>query len=503
MKITRLYTNLKNKVFRVINLSSTTMENEQLITEGKATIRTAGKVFYNPVQEFNRDLSITVINTFAKERNFVSTQPEVKNDNGITILEALSATGLRSVRYAKEISGIKSIIANDISRKAVEDMTNNIKDNKVEHLVTASENDAIMLMYEHRGKEKQFDVIDLDPYGCPSRFLDSAVQAISDGGLLLVTATDMAVLAGNSPETCYSKYGSISLRVKNCHEMALRILLQCIESHANRYGRYIEPILSLSADFYIRVFVKVFTSAHKCKFSTSKLSMVYHCVGCESFSLQSLGDLQSEERVNTANIPSSGPIWTAPIHSPEFVAKVLTEVPDHLSTSRRIQGVLNVIYEELVDCPLYYVLDRLIGVLHVTSLPMMEFRSALLNAGYEVSYSHAHKTSIKTNAPPKVLWDILRCWAAEHPLSEKRRLEKSAGNNILSIKPEKEYSFSLNPAANPPSRREGYVRFQENPLPHWGPGTRATAMIGNAKIQKSIRNQGKRKRDVSEETSSV
>lgn len=127
-----------------------------------------------------------------------------------------------------------------------------------------------MLMYQHR-RENQFDAIDLDPYGCPSIFLDSAVQAIKDGGLLLVTATDMAVLAGNSPETCYVKYGAVSLRIKCCHEMALRILLQCIESHANRYGRYIEPLLSISADFYIRVFVRVYNSPNMCKRTTRYL----------------------------------------------------------------------------------------------------------------------------------------------------------------------------------------------------------------------------------------
>lgn len=61
--------------------------------------------------------------------------------------------------------------------------------------------------------------MDLDPYGCPSPFLDAAVQCVSDGGVLLVTCTDMAVLAGNCPETCYSKYGAISLHIKSCHEM--------------------------------------------------------------------------------------------------------------------------------------------------------------------------------------------------------------------------------------------------------------------------------------------
>lgn len=76
-------------------------------------------------------------------------------------------------------------------------------------------------MYQSRPPSPRFDVIDLDPYGCPSHFLDGAVQAVSSGGLLMVTCTDMAVLAGNSPETCYSKYGAISLRTPTCHEMVL------------------------------------------------------------------------------------------------------------------------------------------------------------------------------------------------------------------------------------------------------------------------------------------
>lgn len=45
-------------------------------------------------------------------------------------------------------------------------------------------------MYQHRNKNK-FDCVDLDPYGSPSPFVDAAVQCVADGGLLMVTATDM------------------------------------------------------------------------------------------------------------------------------------------------------------------------------------------------------------------------------------------------------------------------------------------------------------------------
>ena len=75
-------------------------------------------------------------------------------------------------------------------------------------------------MYKHRHPpSSRFDAIDLDPYGSASTFLDSAVQAVSDGGILLVTCTDMGVLCGNHSEACFGKYGSMSLKAKFCHEM--------------------------------------------------------------------------------------------------------------------------------------------------------------------------------------------------------------------------------------------------------------------------------------------
>ena len=43
-----------------------------------------------------------------------------KDFEGISILEALSATGLRSIRYLKEIDCISKLVANDIDPAATE-----------------------------------------------------------------------------------------------------------------------------------------------------------------------------------------------------------------------------------------------------------------------------------------------------------------------------------------------------------------------------------------------
>lgn len=46
---------------------------------------------------------------------------------------------------------------------------------------------------------------------------------------------------------------------------ALRIILHSLDQRAGVYQRYIQPLLSVSVDFYIRVFVRVFTGQAKVK----------------------------------------------------------------------------------------------------------------------------------------------------------------------------------------------------------------------------------------------
>ncbi|XP_026333429.1 probable tRNA (guanine(26)-N(2))-dimethyltransferase [Hyposmocoma kahamanoa] len=507
-----------------MKMESSTSSNKS-IKEGKAEIcLTTEKVFYNPVQEFNRDLSIAVLSIFSEVYRNEKLEKEKKKKDGdgdsseiaFSILEALSATGLRSIRYAKEIPNVTKIIANDLSEQAVETIKANIVHNQVENLIDINHDDACMLMYKHKFPSKRFSAIDLDPYGGPSIFLDSAVQSVQDGGLLLVTATDMAILAGNPPETCYYKYGAVSLKTKSCHEMALRILLQCIESHANRYSRYIVPLLSISADFYVRVFVKVYSGAIHCKKTTSKLSMAYQCVGCDNITLQPLGGFKPnpsernpyQTKAFLPTVPPvgeycvhcnqrhhlGGPIWSAPIHDETFVSRVLTHVqenPHLFGTAKRIQGVLSMVREELQNVPLYHTLDKLFGRVHLETMPMLVMRSAIMNAGHKVSYSHASKLSIKTTAPAQLIWDIIRTWAKTHPAKPSKLEADPVSRHILTQEIKSEVDLSVRADANPISRRDGQLRFQFNPTPNWGPGSRAAVNVGDDKMSKAKRNQNK------------
>ncbi|OIV90195.1 hypothetical protein TanjilG_01391 [Lupinus angustifolius] len=352
--------------------------------------------------------------------------------------------------------------------------------------------DARVYMLTH---PNEFDMVDLDPYGSPSVFLDSAVQSVVDGGMLMCTATDMAVLCGGNGEVCYSKYGSYPLRGKYCHEMALRILLASIESHANRYKRYIVPVLSVQMDFYVRVFVRIYTSASAMKNTPLKLSYVYQCTGCDSFHLQPIGRSISKN-TSVRYLPGygpvvpqectdcgkkfnmGGPIWSAPIHDQEWVASMLADVKStkaRYPAYERISAVLTTISEELPDVPLFLSLHNLCATLKCTSPSAIMFRSAVINAGYRISGTHVNPLGLKSDAPMDVIWDIMRCWVKTHPV--KAQTEDLPGSVILAKEPVLQANFTRAVASLSKAQAKKVARFLPNPERHWGPKLRAGRTI--------------------------
>ena len=124
--------------------------------------------------------------------------------------------------------------------------------------------DAIDLMHGMRKDKRYFDVVDLDPYGTAIPFLESALSCIANDGLLCVTFTDMAVLCARKPHVCFYKYGAAPLGKSYCHEQALRMVLFTINSMANKHGKQIQPLVSLTVDFYVRLFIRVHDSLSAC-----------------------------------------------------------------------------------------------------------------------------------------------------------------------------------------------------------------------------------------------
>lgn len=247
------------------------------------------------IQEEVQDGTAVAPTTASEQKD--PNQPEWKPS--FTILDALSATGLRALRYAQEIPFASKVTANDMSEKATASIALNVKHNKCEDKIDAHTGNAIGYMYSFVDK-KGFDVIDLDPYGTAAPFLDAAIQAVNDEGLLCVTCTDSAIFASHGYlEKTYSQYGGLPLKGEPCHEGGLRLILHAIASSAARYGMAIEPLLSLSIDYYVRVFVRVRKAPNDVKLLAGKTMIVYHCdSGCGAWTTQFLARNKVQKNKN-------------------------------------------------------------------------------------------------------------------------------------------------------------------------------------------------------------
>ncbi|KAI1275253.1 S-adenosyl-L-methionine-dependent methyltransferase [Xylaria sp. FL0933] len=465
-----------------------------------------------------------------------------------TILDALSATGLRALRYAQELPFVTSVTANDLTPSAVEAIRRNAEHNGVESKVTATTGDARAHMYsivvdedsrdhnrekhpkkgKYRGKK--YNVIDLDPYGTAAPFLDAAVNAVrDDGGLLCVTCTDSGVWASNGyPEKSFSLYGGIPIKGTFCHEVGLRLILHAIATSAARYGLAIEPLLSLSIDYYVRIFVKIKRSPAQVKFLAGKTMMLYNCDhGCGAWETQLLS--RNKKTVNKSghgtfykHTPAlesaassdcqhcgtkrhlAGPMYAGPLHSPDFIKKILDDLPNAsdeiYGTKPRIEGMLQTALEESLPppddplpqnkedefaavepYPFYFHPTNLAGAMRCVCPDEDSFRGALRHLGYEVTRSHCKAGSMKTNAPWSVVWHIMREWARQKwPVKVENIKENSAAYRLLRLgetaKKDEEVDkleVVFDQRLGRDKSKPGLVRFQNNPKENWGPQSRA------------------------------
>ncbi|MCJ1381848.1 RNA methyltransferase tRNA(m5U54)methyltransferase [Xylographa soralifera] len=400
------------------------------------------------------------------------------------VLDALSATGLRALRYAKEIPYVTLVTANDMSASATDSIKFNVQHNQLSGKIHTITGNALAHMYTigaaaygayeamPDGTRGRYHVIDLDPYGTAAPFLDAAVQALADNGLLCVTCTDSAVFASvGYLEKTYAQYGGLPSKGPQSHEAGLRLILHAIATSAARYGMAIEPLLSLSIDFYARVFVRVRRSAAEAKFLAGKTMLVYNCDhGCGAWNTQFLANNKAEKNKNgddiykyiPAQAPTAsphcehcgfkthlcGPMWGGHLHNPFFIQRILDELPflskETYGTLPRIEGMLSIALEESLSdspqeeitknsekvqteqeeigrldpsrpdkYPFFIIPSVLAKVLHCVAPSDAALRSALINLGYRVRRSHTKPGTIRTDAPWTVIWEVMREWVRQ------------------------------------------------------------------------------------------
>jgi tRNA (guanine26-N2/guanine27-N2)-dimethyltransferase len=184
----------------------------ELFVPAVSKITAKNPAFFNPVQVTNRDISVLLAACLLKK--------------DAAVLDLLSATGVRAIRFAKEV-GLRNVFANDANPTAAKLIRKNAAHNKVKLKVFNLRAHELLARKYQLNKKIYFDYIDIDPFGTPVPFLDAAVKAlVPNGGILAVTATDTANLCGVNVNACRRIYQSTPMHNELMHEIGIRILLK-------------------------------------------------------------------------------------------------------------------------------------------------------------------------------------------------------------------------------------------------------------------------------------
>jgi len=324
-------------------------------------------VFYNPRAELTRDISVAALQVF--QRGF---------KQKMTVFDALSASGARGLRYAKEVSGIKNVILNDNNPFAVKIIKKNITLNKLGKKCKATKSDANASL-----RENVYTMIDLDPFGSPANFLDSAARSIYHKGFLAITATDQMVLCGRHPDACFKKYGIKTLKADYYSELGARIMISSIIKALAIYDRAFVPVLTLATEHYIRVFGEI---EHSPKLN----DMINH-----------FGYIREGDEM-------IGPVYLGPIEDKKFCEDVRKEIEKRkFKQGDREIKLLKTIAAEADMPAFYYDIHKMAKREKKLVVGFNTIIESLRKQGYKASRTHFCETGIKTNAPAEKIIEML------------------------------------------------------------------------------------------------
>jgi len=355
-------------------------------------------VFYNPVMEFNRDLTVLAFQVHQRMVN-----------HEISICDPLASQGIRGIRFAVEIEGVKKVLISDINEHAYKLAKHNVELNGLKDKITVKHKDANAILSCNASPKKRFDIVDVDPFGTPAPFLDSTFRAIKNNGLVALTATDLAPLCGVHAKACVRKYGGRPLRTEYCHELAVRLLTGCTVTLAAKHDIGVHVLFSHSSEHYIRVYTQIGYGAKKADESVKTLGYILHCFNClhREVAHQPFGNLQCP--ACGSKMDYAGPLWLGSIFDSNFIDAMMKENRSvAFKNSARITKLLNLTKEEASALATYYVVDKLSGKLGLPSPSIQNFVKALRNSGFQAVQTHFNTRGVRTDAPIIAIHKLLK-----------------------------------------------------------------------------------------------
>jgi len=334
--------------------------------------------FFNPLARLNRDYSIIAYSAFWKSF-----------DGPKIFLDGLAGIGARGLRVANEIKYSDKIICNDANPNAVKLCAKSASINNLQNLET-SENEVCRFFNSYSIKNKRGSIVDLDPFGAPTKYLDCAIRATMHGGVLSTTATDLQVLHGLFKLACKRRYSGVPIKTEYGNEIAIRLILGSICQVAYRLDTQIVPLFVDNAMHYYRTYVRVLNRTSQ----EDNIGYILHCKSCGNRSI-------AKEQSHSCELCDSkneiaGPLWIGKLFEKEFVNSMLEEIPTHMVDKRCEKTLEKCILES--DIPgTYFTLDEIASKAKVAPMGLDKIIKKLEKEGYQASPTSLNPTGFRTN----------------------------------------------------------------------------------------------------------
>ena len=345
--------------------------------------------FFNPKASLNRDFSIIAYSSFWKNFQY----PKI-------FLDGLSGIGARSLRVANEIDGVDKVIANDINPKALDLAKESSEINALKNF-EISENETCRFFSLHSRKNNRGSIVDIDPFGSPSRYIDCGVRATMHGGLLSVTATDLQVLHGLFNNAAKRRYYGVPIKTKFSNEIAIRLIIGCICLISSRLDITIQPKFVDNDMHYYRVYLKILNKPEQ----EDRMGFIIYCRQCGM--RKTVKNIVNECELCKGKIEAAGPLWIDKIFDKDFVAIMKNEV-GNLTVNKKCDVVLEKCYEESDLQPTYYTLDEIASRMKSAPLKLDTAIQKLQDSGFNASRTSLNPTGFRTNCQIDDILKIFR-----------------------------------------------------------------------------------------------
>ena len=345
-------------------------------------------VFFNPAAATNRDVSVAVTRAVGGE----------------TFCDSLAGLGARGVRMAVEASRSIEVTLVDFNAEAVKLARRNAEANGVKGRCAFLSEEARTFLHSRYGKGEKFDFVDVDPFGTPAPFLQAAVSAAADGGVVSVTATDTAALCGVYPAVSVRRYSAVSMNNSFHHETGARILLNAVRREAAILDRGVVPVAAHSTRHYIRVFARVENGAARADASRRNEGFVSVCTKCHDAA--SSGSAPKLCEKCGGKLRWAGPLWAGPLtdgtvlrRASEFAKREgLAEAHKILAGLRGVDSFP----------PWGYSIDEVCSRLKIATVQEARVKESLAGAGFRSGRQPFEKTGLKSTAPYGAVLDAVR-----------------------------------------------------------------------------------------------